>query len=124
MDTPKAEVLITVDGAERGRLVVEPGEYVIGRNPDCAIKVEADLVSRRHAKLTINFDNAFIEDLGSANGTRVNGEPVAGNTRLWQNQKIQIGTATIELHRLKTESSRDVSLAPTQAVVRRVLPEE
>src|SRR5439155_1429317 len=77
MATPQTEVLITVAGAERGRYIFEPGEYIVGRNPDCHIPVEADLVSRRHAKLTLNFDNAFIEDLGSSNGTQVNGQPVA-----------------------------------------------
>ena len=88
----------------------------MGRNPDCHIPVEADLVSRRHAKLSLNFDNAFIEDLGSSNGTQVNGKPIAGSTRLWLNQKIPIGAATIELRRFRTESSPDVTLAPTQEV--------
>src|SRR2546421_12780112 len=107
MDIPKFEVLITVDGVERERCVVEPGVFVIGCNPDCQIRVTAPLVSRRHAKLTLNFDNAFIEDLGSSNGTQ-----------LWPNQKIHVGIVTIELRRLKTESSPDVTLAPTQEVMK------
>ena len=124
MVTPKTEVLITVAGAECGRYLFAPGEYILGRNPDCHIRVEADLVSRRHAKLTLNFDNALIEDLGSSNGTLVNGKPVAGATRLWPNQKIQIGTATIELRRLRTDSAPDMSLAPSQQALRDMLPEE
>ena len=124
MDIPKTEVIITVEGVERDRYVVEPGEYVIGCNPDCHIRVDVPLVSRRHAKLTLNFDNAHIEDLGSSNGTQVNGKPVAGRTQLWPNQKIQCGMATIELRRVKTESRADESLAPTQAVMQRMLPPE
>ena len=87
--------------------------------------MDADLVSRQHAKLILNYDHALIEDLGSANGTSVNGQPIPkdGRTRLWPNQKIQIGTATIELRRLRHEAT-DMSLAPAQAMVRRVLPEE
>ncbi len=75
----------------------------------------------RHA----NYDHAFIEDLGSSNGMQVNGQPIPKDdrTRLTPNQKIQVGTATIALGRLKVAVS-DLSLAPTQAVVRRVLPEE
>ncbi len=125
MPAPQTEVLITVAGTETGRFVLPPGDYVIGRNSDCAIRVDADLVSRQHAKLILNYDHALIEDLGSSNGTQVNGQPIAKDerTRLWPNQKIQVGTATIELRRLKVEVS-DMSLAPSAAMVRRVLPEE
>jgi serine/threonine protein kinase len=124
MVIPKTEVIITVAGEEHARYLVEPGDYVIGRNADCSICVEADLVSRRHAQLTVNYDHAFIEDLGSSNGTQVNGKPVGERTRLWPNQKIQIGVTTIELRRLKAESSPNESVPPATAVVRKVLPEE
>ena len=125
MAAPQTEVLITVDGSERGRYLFTPGDYIIGREEGCHIRVEAELVSRRHAKLVLNYDHAIIEDLGSSNGTRINGQPIAKGdaTRLWPNQKIQVGAATIELRRLKAEVS-DQSLMPAQAVVRRVLPEE
>ena len=72
MAAPQTEVLITVDGSERGRYLFKPGDYIIGREEGCHIRVEAELVSRRHAKLVLNYDHAVIEDLGSANGTRVN----------------------------------------------------
>ncbi|MEO6784626.1 MAG: protein kinase [Chthoniobacteraceae bacterium] len=123
MPAPQTEVLITVAGSEHGRYLFEPGDYVIGRDPGSRIRVEADLVSRRHAKLILDYDRTFIEDLGSSHGTRVNGRPVTGRTRLWPNQKIQVGEATIELRRLKGEVS-DLSLAPTAALVKRVLPAE
>ncbi len=125
MAAPQTEVLITVAGTETARFVLTPGDYVIGRNSDCPIRVDADLVSRQHAKLILNYDHALIEDLGSSNGTQVNGQPIAKDerTRLWPNQKIQVGTATIELRRLKHEVS-DMSLAPSAAMVKRVLPEE
>ncbi|MEO6788549.1 MAG: FHA domain-containing serine/threonine-protein kinase [Chthoniobacteraceae bacterium] len=125
MPAPQTEVLITVAGSETGRFVLEPGNYVSGRNPECPIRVDADLVSRQHARLILNYDHALIEDLGSSNGTQVNGQPIAKDerTRLWPNQKIQVGTATIELRRLKAEVS-DMSLAPSAAMVKRVLPEE
>ena len=124
MPAPQTEVLITVDGVEKGRHIVEPGDYVIGRNADCAIRVDADLVSRRHAKLTLNFDNALIEDLGSSNGTFVNDAPVTARTRLWPSQKIRIGAATITLRRVQGEQPTDMSLAPAQMAIRRMLPAE
>jgi serine/threonine protein kinase len=124
MPAPQTEVLITVDGVEHARHVIGPGEYVLGRNADCAIRVDADLISRQHAKLTLNFDNALIEDLGSSNGTFVNDAPVTERTRLWPSQKIRIGTATIELRRLQGEAPTDMSLAPAQMAIRRMLPSE
>ena len=125
MSAPQTEVLITISGTETGRFVFAPGDYVIGRDPGCHIRVEAERVSGSHAKLIINYDHALVEDLGSSHGTLVNGQPIPKDerTRLWPNQKIQVGIATIELRRLKVEVSEQ-SLAPTQAVVRRVLPEE
>ena len=74
--------------------------------------------------LTINLDHALIQDLGSSNGTFVNGQPIKECTRLWPNQKIQIGGATVELRRIKTAPAPDVSLSPATATVRRILPEE
>ena len=124
MPAPQTEVLITRDGSQIAAYLFAPGKYVIGRNADCRIRVEADLVSRRHAKLTLNFDNAFIEDLGSSNGTLVNGKPVTGSARLFPNQKIQVGVATIELRRLKAKTTPDMSLAPSQRTLREMLPSE
>ena len=126
MPAPQTEVLITIDGKEHARHVLTPGDYVIGRNADCPIRVDADLVSRQHAKLILNYDHALIEDLGSSNGTQINGQPIpkAERTRLWPNQKIQVGTATIELRRLQGEPPTDLSLAPAQRALRDMLPAE
>src|SRR5271154_4468420 len=124
MQVPETEIIITKDGTELLRKTVRPGDYVIGRDEGCELQVEVELVSRRHAQLTVNFDHALIEDLGSSNGTFVNGQPVKEPTRLWPNQKIQIGVATVELRRVKSVPLPDVSLAPQTAAVQRLLPEE
>ena len=124
MQIPETEIIVSRDGAEILRKTVRPGEYVIGREPECDVQVEVELVSGRHAQLTVNFDHSLIEDLGSSNGTFVDGQPVTESTRLWPNQKIQIGAATIGLHRIKTVPPPGVSLAPQTAAVRRLLPEE
>lgn len=124
MEIPETEIIVTKSGSELLRKTVRPGDYIIGCASDCDVHVEAELVSRRHAQLTVNYDHALIEDLGSSNGTFVNGQPVNELTRLWPNQKIQIGAATVELRRIKAVPEPDVSLAPTTETVRRVLPTE
>ena len=123
MPAPQTEVLITVAGSECGCYVFTPGDYVIGRELSCSIHVEADLVSRKHATLFIDYDGASVEDMGSSNGTFVNGQPVTGRTRLRPNQRIQIGAATVTLRRLDWDVSGH-SIAPTAALVKRVLPKE
>lgn len=124
MHIPEIEIIVRAgDGMELLRATLQPGEYVIGRDPECQLHVDADLLSRRHALLTVNYDHVLIEDLGSSNGTSVNGRPVTTAVRLWPNQKIQVGSVSIELRRLKTVSP-DVSLAPSAAVRREILPEE
>ena len=124
MSVPQTEIIVTKDGAEVMRRTVRPGEYVVGREPECDVVLDIDLVSRRHARLTLNRDHALIEDLGSSNGTQVNGKPVTGSTRLWPNQKIQVGLATIELRRVKDSSGSEHAVAPHAVIVREALPEE
>ncbi len=121
MAAPQTEVLVTVAGMERARYLFTPGDYVIGRSSECAISVEAAQMSRQHAKLILDYDSASVEDLGSSNGTRVNGEPIRARTRLRPNQKIQVGAATIELHRMKRDAT-ELSLPPVAAFVGQVLP--
>lgn len=52
-----------------------PGENVLGRDPDCAVFVDDTTVSRRHARVTVRGSEIVLEDLGSKNGTTVNGRP-------------------------------------------------
>ncbi len=104
MHRPKREITITKESAVLARIVVEPGEYVIGREPSCNIVVDLDLVSRRHANLIVNYHEVIIEDLGSVNGTYVNGKRIVGAVRLWPNQKIRIAGSTIEVRRVRSSA--------------------
>ena len=121
MTAPETEVIVTKDGAELLRKTVQPGEYLIGRETGCTLLVSVDGVSRKHAKLTINFDNAFIEDLGSSNGTFVAERKITESTRLFPNQTIRLGTVTMQLRRLKSTGPPE-SLSPHSAAVKRHLP--
>ena len=63
-------------------LRVFPGEYVIGRSRNCHIVIDDDLVSRRHACLTLDEPlRLVIRDLGSRNGVFVNGKRIADEPR-------------------------------------------
>jgi hypothetical protein len=125
MRIPETEITVC-DGAGSTllRRTVKPGEYVLGSAPEAALCFKADLVCEEHAKLTINYDHIFIEDLDSAWGTFVNGKPIQGANRLWPGQRIQIGTVSIECRRVKPAGSCDDSLSPAAAAVGEMLPEE
>ena len=123
MLVPQTEVIVSHGGAEVCRHVLAPGEYVLGREPGVDVFVDAPLVSRRHARLIIDYSELFLADLGSSNGTFLNGQPVTENTRVFPSQKITIGEATVELRRIPTGGT-DGSLPPDLAAVRQLLPDE
>ncbi len=76
---------------------VRAGSATIGREPECDLQVLDSEVSRRHAKVTIRGGVATIEDLHSGNGTYVNGDRILGSYTLAPGDRIEIGSATIEL---------------------------
>lgn len=78
-------------------LEVPPGEFVIGRSPDCQLSLDDPLVSRRHAILVVQADAVYVEDLASRNGVLVNGKRISGPTRLSDGDQIQVGSQTMEL---------------------------
>lgn len=65
-----------VSGATFGKTFAVTDNAVIGRQPDCDIPVPAEEVSRNHARLKVTPDGVRVEDMGSANGTYINGKRV------------------------------------------------
>ncbi len=125
MHVPQTEVILRHADTELARVKLPPGEYVIGRSPEVEIWADTPAISRRHARLTINYDNLLIEDLGSSNGTFVAERRIADATRIFPNQDIRLGPdVVLEVRRERAPGKPGESLAPTQAAIRRFLPEE
>jgi Domain of unknown function (DUF4388)/FHA domain len=72
-------------------------EIIIGRSSDLDMVLVEDMVSRRHAKISSSENEVFIQDLGSTNGTFVNGEKIAGRARLSEGDRILLGTSIIRV---------------------------
>lgn len=68
------------------------GELTMGRGADCFLRIDDDLVSRRHARLLVTVDTVTIEDLGSRNGSRVNGERLQAPVTLKVGDTFEVGT--------------------------------
>ncbi len=112
------EVHVHMDGASAAHRSLARGTHVLGSSADCDVQVAATGVSGRHARLTISPSGCFIEDAGSSNGTWVGGKRINGSTRLWPGQRVEIGTASVEL---RGATSVD---ATASAAVRAMLPDE
>jgi predicted component of type VI protein secretion system len=86
-----------VEGTGAGRMVALAGPVTVGRSGDADLVLADELVSRRHAQLTPSGSGAVVEDLGSRNGTFVNGEAVHGPTHLVPGDQLQVGVTLVEL---------------------------
>jgi DNA-binding winged helix-turn-helix (wHTH) protein len=84
------------------------GENLVGRSIDCGVRLDSTDVSRRHARITINDDKATIEDLGSTNGTFVNGVRVTSPVSLADGMTIGFGSITAQFHAAVEEPRTEV----------------
>jgi sigma-B regulation protein RsbU (phosphoserine phosphatase) len=66
-------------------------ETVIGRLPECDIQLNSNMVSRKHAHVLLEDGKSFIEDMGSGNGTFLNGQKIEGKTPLKTGDRIKFG---------------------------------
>jgi phosphoserine phosphatase RsbU/P len=64
---------------------------VLGRAPECQIQLDSNMVSRRHAQVVREGNVFYVEDLGSGNGTFLNGKRIAGRTPLKSDDRLKLG---------------------------------
>jgi two-component system, cell cycle response regulator len=135
----------TADGRDRGTLLVlrgsSPGHLhavsparptTLGRGEAADVKVDEDAVSRLHARIQPMDGRYFIEDLGSANRTFLNGEPVLGRVGLGSGDVISLGafsTLRFDLHTLREQQAlleleRSAVREPLTGLLRRAYFEE
>jgi pSer/pThr/pTyr-binding forkhead associated (FHA) protein len=67
----------------------------VGRERECAVRVDSADLSRRHARIVVTRAETTIEDLGSKNGTQVNGERITRCVPLKDSDRIQVGSLTL-----------------------------
>jgi pSer/pThr/pTyr-binding forkhead associated (FHA) protein len=76
-------------------VILMEGANIIGRAPDATISIDARGVSRHHARVQLSRGEATLEDLGSKNGTHVNGNRIATPVRLSDGDHIQLGALSL-----------------------------
>jgi Domain of unknown function (DUF4388)/FHA domain len=96
--TPQKLALRFISGKYQGGeypLGLQP-EIVVGRSSDLDMVLVEDMVSRRHARIACTESQIIIEDLGSTNGTFVNGEKISRAT-LKEGDRVLIGTSILKV---------------------------
>ncbi|MCI9130194.1 MAG: FHA domain-containing protein [Eggerthellaceae bacterium] len=95
----KAWILVVEDGPDELKGVQMPvtGPVVVGRAPGADIVIGTGFVSGRHARFQLMGQNLFVEDLGSRNGTLVNGGIISDPTALHNKDVISIGDVAIRV---------------------------
>jgi MoxR-like ATPase len=86
-----------------GEFVIPLGETSIGRSEECALVLSPQGVSRVHVKLRREDDRVIMEDMGSRNGTFLNGVPVVQPVQLKHMDVIQLGDAMLLYNELDAD---------------------
>jgi DNA-binding winged helix-turn-helix (wHTH) protein len=81
------------------RIPLHEGENAIGRDPDATVWLDFAGISRRHARIIVSGTSVFLEDLGSKNGTRVEGQPVQGRAELRDGDAIHVASIRVAYRR-------------------------
>lgn len=87
------ETALLVTGGKR--LVVGPGGVTLGRSRQCDVMLDDPNVSRTHAEIRARGGSWILTDLGSTNGSRLNGRRVDGSEVLKPGDEIELGTSRI-----------------------------
>jgi pSer/pThr/pTyr-binding forkhead associated (FHA) protein len=74
----------------------------VGRDRDCAVRIDSATLSRHHARIVVTSGENMLEDLGSKNGTHVNGHRVDQRVALKDSDQIQFGSVTMTFRILET----------------------
>lgn len=85
--------------AQRGESFELADELTVGRAAGCGVRVDDAYTSNIHARLFRRDGSLWLEDLGSTNGTWVNGERLDGATRLSRGDVLQVGATVFEVTR-------------------------
>ncbi len=104
---PEAYLVLTAENGQRHVHRIAQPATVLGRGADCDVVVPSPRVSRQHARLVWDGERFLVEDLGSTNGTRINGAPVTAPTPIRDGDRLELADSMIEFQ----------ASAPTVAIV-------
>lgn len=116
-------VLMIRDGELAGqRWTIEVDEFIVGRGHDCHLVLPERQVSRHHIKILRQNGRFLLQDLGSKNGTHLNGRQVQGTVPIQDGDEIQIALC-VKMLFIGTDATVPLTFEPTAAAGRLTLDE-
>lgn len=106
--------LTVLRGSNKGKtiLVAKP-QYVVGRGEKCQLRLNHEAISRHHCAFLLTDEHVLLKDLGSRNGTLVNGAKIEKKTKLKTGDEIQFGPLSFSVE--ITDAAGKVIAAETKA---------
>lgn len=90
--------LRVLNGSQGGSTIpLKEGKFLIGREHDCQLRPNSELVSRHHCAFTVDSFSVRLRDLGSTNGTFVNGERIRSTTVLKPGDRVLVGKLDLQV---------------------------
>ncbi len=110
------KLILSNDKASPKEFELTRSEVVLGRDPGVDLVIPSAAVSRRHARLMREGNEYILEDLGSSNGTFLNGERLSGRCPLKSGDQIRLGQTIMILYEAPVEVPKSAPL-PTETAV-------
>jgi pSer/pThr/pTyr-binding forkhead associated (FHA) protein len=116
-------LLEIVEGAAAGRQYRLEGPLEVGREPHLPVQLDDGQVSRRHARVTPDDARAWVEDLGSSNGTFVNDQPIHMPREIVPGDRVRMGLTVLELRTSQDVAERPSAVHPIPQDVLQPVPQ-
>ncbi len=107
--------LILLQEGEATTFDLTEEETIIGRHPECTFQINSNMVSRKHARVVMDSGKYLVEDMGSGNGTFVNGKKIDEPTLLNHEDRIKLGPILLRFESSVSPGQRVVPLRPSPA---------
>lgn len=106
------QITIALPGQASQQISLPCGAYLVGRGVDCPIRLKDSSVSELHAKLILAPAGAWIEDVGSSNGTLVNSSPITGSVQLSPSAIVSVGNTIFRVSPKQPREAPAVTPSP------------
>ena len=97
--------LVVQEGPGTGAQHPVNGDVTLGRDESADLQLPDKTISRRHAAVRLEGETAVVTDLGSSNGTFVNGTRIDDPTRLRDGDSLQMGATVLEVRSARGETA-------------------
>ena len=102
-------------GSSGKEIAIKGPHFVIGRSDECNLRANSDAISRKHCAISLKNEDVIVRDLGSRNGTYLNGEKVDNPTAMEMGDQLRVGP----LEFLVTVSEKTAAKKPVPAAAKR-----